>query len=117
MQRHQSGKWGLTAVAAIAVSVRVAAVLIVGSYNLNRVTYEHGEIARNLVEGKGFAVRWLGAEGPTSQQAPVYPVLLAGCYWMFGVQGPTALLAVQMLQAMLGGLLAACGVGLSRELR
>ncbi len=36
-------------------------------------TYEHGEIAANLLAGRGFSVRYLGADGPTSQQAPAYP--------------------------------------------
>src|SRR5437867_10403519 len=101
--KHHS--WGLIALAAVAVAVRLAAVLAVGSYRLEHVTYEHGEIARNLVEGRGFTVCWMGAEGPTSQQAPVYPFLLAGFYWLLGVSSPSALLALEVFQAGLGGLL------------
>ena len=111
---HRIG--GLLVLALLAVAVRVAAVFAVGSYKLDRVTYEHGEIARNLVEGRGFTVRWLGAEGPTSQQAPVYPALLAGCYKFFGVESTAAKLAMQLFQALLGSLLAVCVVLLAREL-
>jgi hypothetical protein len=96
---------GLIAVAILSVTVRVAAVFAVGSYRLDHVTYEHGEIARHLVEGRGFTVKWLGAEGPTSQQAPVYPVLVASFYWLFGVQTAASLLALQLFQSLLGGLL------------
>jgi hypothetical protein len=103
-------------VAALAFAVRAAAVLAVGSYKLEHVTYEHGEIAQNLVQGRGFSVRWLGAEGPTSQQAPTYPTLVAAFYWVFGVQTPTALLALQLFQALLGGLLSMCVVLLAKEL-
>jgi hypothetical protein len=108
--------YGLAAVAALAFAVRVAAVFAIGSYRLEHVTYEHGEIARNLIEGRGFTVRWLGAEGPTSQQAPVYPILVAAFYGMFGVQTPMALLALQLFQALLGALLSMCVVLLGTEL-
>jgi hypothetical protein len=95
-----------------AVAVRVAAVFAVGSYRLERVTYEHGEIARNLVSGRGFVVEWMGVEGPTSQQAPVYPGLVAVFYWLFGADTPVALLGLQLFQALLGGGLVAGAAGL-----
>ncbi|HEY5311472.1 MAG TPA: hypothetical protein VIK18_03095, partial [Pirellulales bacterium] len=63
-----------------------------------------------LLAGRGFSCRFLGAAGPTSQQAPVYPLLLAGSYWLLG-QGHSAILAIQLLQALLGtatALLTAC---------
>jgi hypothetical protein len=106
----------LIALAALAIALRVVAVFAVGSYRLDRVTYEHGEIARNVVEGRGFAVRWMGTEGPTSQQAPVYPTVVAGFYWLVGVESPAALLALQLFQATLGGLLAVITTLLCREL-
>src|SRR4029077_5113504 len=99
-----------------ASAVRVAAVLAVASYRLEHVTYEHGEIAGDLVQGRGFTVRWLGAEGPTSQQAPIYPAIVAAFYWVFGVQTPIALFSLQLFQALLGGFLAVCVVLFGREL-
>src|SRR5262249_27566113 len=107
---------GLIALALLAFALRVVAVVAVGSYRLEHVTYEHGEIATNLVEGRGFSVRWLGAEGPTSQQAPVYPTLLAAFYVIFGVQTPAALLSMQIFQALLGALLSIGVVLLAKEL-
>jgi len=106
----------LMALVAVAVAVRVAAVFAVGSYRLDRVTYEHGEIARNLVEGRGFSIRWMGAEGPTSQQAPVYPALVAVFYCAFGVETASALLALQLFQAALGGVLVVAVTQFCREL-
>ncbi len=93
----------LAALILFAVALRVAAVFAVGGYRLERVTYEHGEIARNLVTGRGFVVEWMGVEGPTSQQAPVYPALVAVFYWLLGVESPAALLGLELFQAMLGG--------------
>ncbi len=84
------------------------------SYNVPRSTYEHGEIAANLLAGRGFAMRFLGADGPTSQQAPVYPALVALAYRIGGVGTPQALLLLEASQAALGGLLVLGVLRLSR---
>src|SRR5262249_25601190 len=89
----------------LAIAVRIAAVLVLRSYEGSRSTYEHGEIAANLLAGRGFTMRFLGAEGPTSQQAPVYPFLVAVAYAIGGVGTPRALLILEFGQAVLGGLL------------
>ena len=79
-------------VIALAIASRVAAVLVLQSHLVPRSTYEHGEIAANLLAGRGFSMRFLGADGPTSQQAPVYPALVAVAYGCYGVGTPKALL-------------------------
>lgn len=89
----------------LAVAARAAAVLTLQSHALPRSTYEHGEIAANLLAGRGFAVKFLGADGPTSQQAPAYPILVAGAYAIGGVGAPRSLLILELGQAALGGLL------------
>ncbi len=99
----------------LAVAVRAAAVLVLQSHTVPRSTYEHGEIAANLLAGRGFATTFLGAEGPTSQQAPVYPVLVAGAYALGGVESPRALLILELGQAILGGLMVAGVLALARE--
>jgi len=96
--------WGLIA---LAVAARVAAVGVLQSHTVPRSTYEHGEIAVNLLAGRGFSVRYLGADGPTSQQAPLYPFLVAGAYWIGGVGTPLSLLILELAQAGLGGVLVA----------
>lgn len=100
---------------ALAVGSRVAAVVALRSHEVPNSTYEHGAIAANLLAGRGFSVRFLGAEGPTSQQAPVYPALVAGAYAVGGVGTPLALLVLELGQAALGGLLVAGVVMLARE--
>ena len=84
-----------------ALFVRVAAVLVLESYE-GAYTYEHGEIANNLLEGRGFRVTFLGVDGLTSQQAPLYPALLAGVYFLFGSGTDSAHLAMQLLQCIAG---------------
>ncbi len=103
------------AVVVLAIAVRVAAILVLQSHHVPRSTFEHGEIAENLLAGRGFSVQFLGADGPTSQQAPIYPFVVAGAYALGGVGSPTALLVLQVGQAILGGILAAGAMALARE--
>ena len=90
---------------ALAIVSRIAAVWVLQSHHVPRSTYEHGEIAANLVAGNGFTTKFLGAVGPTSQQAPIYPALVAGAYMAAGVETPEALLLLQVGQSFLGGAL------------
>ena len=89
----------------VALGLRVVAVQLLGGPIGRPQTYEHGEIARNLLAGRGFTVMYLGVEGPTSQQAPWAPFLLAGAYAIAGVDTPAAILLVQLLQCVAGSLL------------
>jgi len=96
---------GLLLLASAALGLRVAAVLVLRGDHAAPISYEHGRIAENLLAGKGFTIRFLGSEGPTSQQAPFYPFLLAAAYECFGVETPAAVLAVQLLQCAAGAAL------------
>ena len=89
----------------LAIAVRVAAVLVLRNHEVARSTYEHGEIAANLLRGRGFSIDFLGRDGPTSQQAPIYPLLVAGAYAIGGIETPRALLLLELGQSVLGGLL------------
>jgi hypothetical protein len=89
----------------LAMAARAAAVLVLQSHKIPQSTYEHGEIAANLLAGKGFSVKFLGADGPTSQQAPAYPFLVAGAYAIGGSGTPRSLLILESGQAILGGVL------------
>jgi hypothetical protein len=90
---------------AAAIGARVAAVWILQSHHVPRSTYEHGEIAANLLAGRGFAMHFLGAVGPTSQQAPIYPALVCLAYAIGGVEQPQALMLLELGQAAVAGVL------------
>ena len=90
--------WG---VLLVGLSLRVGAIFYLQSYR-RPYGYEHARIARNVVQGRGFSIRFLGSFGPTSQQAPWYPGLLAVAYRMAGCGTEQAHLAVQLLQAAAG---------------
>jgi hypothetical protein len=99
----------LTALTITALASRLAVIGLVGLPDpASGMTYEHGEIAENLLAGRGFSVTFLGTSGPTSQQAPFYPALLAAIYRVFGVATPASLLVMLVLQAVAGTLLALC---------
>jgi len=106
---------GLCLLALLAFGVRAAAVICLESY-AEPFTYEHGEIAENLLAGRGFSVTFLGTDGPTSQQAPFYPALLAAAYWLFGIRTSAAFLAVQLLQCAAGAVTCLCAVWIAWSL-
>jgi 4-amino-4-deoxy-L-arabinose transferase-like glycosyltransferase len=47
--------------------------------------YEAGNIARSLAEGKGFSSPFRVETGPTAWLTPVYPLIIAGIFKIFGV--------------------------------
>jgi hypothetical protein len=100
---------------ALALAARLLCIALIGQATSGPVTYEHGQIAANLLAGRGFSDRFLGVDGPTSQQAPLYPLLVAGCYWLLG-QGNSAILALQILQAMMGAAVALSTASLGHSL-
>jgi hypothetical protein len=99
----------------LAIALRALAVVALQSHTVPNSGFEHAEIAANLLAGRGFAVRFLGADGPTSQQAPLYPMLAAGAFALGGIRTPTAFLILEMGQALLAGLLVAGVLALARE--
>ncbi len=92
----------LGTLAVTSLTVRLAAVCVLSAGDGVLPAYEHGEIARNLLAGKGFSITFLGTFGPTSQQAPIYPALLSAAYWVAGTGTETAHGIVQVLQAFAG---------------
>ena len=101
---------------AVALALRLAAIVALPPPADRPATYEHGAIAENLLAGRGFSVWYLGTEGPTSQQAPWVPLVLAGCYGLFGVGTPAALYAYQLLQCAAGVALVAAVWQLARNI-
>ena len=93
---------GLLLLGGLALGLRIWIVSALSAEHAAPVGYEHGRIAENLLAGRGFSIEFLGTEGPTSQQAPFYPLLLAAAWWCLGVATPEAILAVQLLQCVAG---------------
>ena len=75
----------------VALAVRVAYMTLAHTYRFRpydghfQFGWEMGRIARALVTGHGFADPFRGHTGPTAWVAPLYPLLLAGVFKIFGV--------------------------------
>lgn len=71
--------------------LRVSFVLVGHTYKINerRGTFgfgwEMGRIAQSLATGHGYASPFRNPTGPTAWEPPVYPVLMAGVFKLFGV--------------------------------
>ncbi len=75
----------------VALIVRVLYMTLAHTYRLRTIIdhfefgWEMGRIARALATGHGFADPFNGHSGPTAWTAPLYPLLLAGVFKVFGV--------------------------------
>lgn len=75
----------------VAFAVRVLYMTLAHTYRFRlagdhfQFGWEMGRIARALVTGHGYADPFSGHTGPTTWVAPLYPLLLAGVFKVFGV--------------------------------
>ena len=74
-----------------AFALRLACILIGHTYKIKTndgnfyFGFEAGRIARSLVEGHGYANPFNGNSGPTAWLTPLYPLLMALAFKLFGV--------------------------------
>ncbi len=85
---------------AVAFALRVAVILVAHTYRIRTIGgnfdfgFEAGRIARSLVTGHGYANPFNGMSGPTAWLTPLYPLLLAAAFKLFGVYTHSAAIAV-----------------------
>jgi 4-amino-4-deoxy-L-arabinose transferase-like glycosyltransferase len=85
----------------VALALRLALVPFTLPDRLNpdrdhwRFAGETGRIARSLAQGHGFSNPLFGETGPTAWMTPLYPMLVAGVFKLFGVY--TKVSAIVML--------------------
>jgi hypothetical protein len=71
--------------------IRVLYITLVHTYRIRlgednlQFGWEMGRIARALVTGFGYADPFTGHSGPTAWSPPLYPLLMAGVFKLFGV--------------------------------
>jgi 4-amino-4-deoxy-L-arabinose transferase-like glycosyltransferase len=90
-----------------ALLVRVAYMTLAHTYRIHpyedhfEFGWEAARIARSLVTGHGYADPFIfGDTGPTAWLPPLYPLLIAGCFKLFGVYTPLAAWAVLALNCV-----------------
>lgn len=100
----------------VAAAARLAVISVLLAHS--PVTWginEPGRIARGLVLGQGFVTPFHDASGPTAWLAPVYPTLLAGLFFLFGVQSTASAWAALFLNVTFSSLTAVVVLKLGRE--
>lgn len=62
-------------------------------------SWEYDQIARNIVEARGYSLNYLGSEYK-SFAPPLYPLLIAGIYYLFGIQTAPVVITQIILSIM-----------------
>lgn len=81
----------LVFIALVALAIRVAFLVDFKSHNSDRAVsvipflFESGNIAHSVADGKGFSSPFRVDTGPTAWMTPVYPLILAAIFKVFGV--------------------------------
>ncbi len=95
----------------VAFVLHVAVILLLGAYRVPpgdnhwEFGYEMGRIARSIASGMGFSSPYQGETGPTAHFPPVYPLLVAGTFKVFGVYSERAALFLLALNALFSSLI------------
>jgi hypothetical protein len=89
----------------VAFALRVAVILIGHTYRIRtdqvnfNFGFEAGRIARSVATGQGFANPFNGVSGPTAWLPPLYPLLMAAAFKVFGVYSRGAALALMVVDS------------------
>ena len=95
---------------AVALAVRLAVVAFLYPERLNpdrdhwRFAGETGRIARSLVQGRGFSSPLHADTGPTAWMTPLYPLLLAAVFKIFGVYTKASAIVMLSLDSLFSAL-------------
>lgn len=96
--------------AVVALVLRLAVVAFLYPERLNpdrdhwRFAGETGRIARSIVEGRGFSSPLHADTGPTAWMTPIYPLLLAAVFKLFGVYTKASALTMLSLDSLFSAL-------------
>lgn len=83
----------------LALALRVFAIIFLRAWE-NPSAMEHKSIAALLLQGHGFATNGWGIIETTSVQSPTYPWLLAGLFYLFGIDSHGAYAAAMGINAL-----------------
>ena len=107
----RSTNFFLIGVIVFAFALRLSVTFATGSYRVVEDDTDHfgfgwemGRVARSIDEGKGFSSPLPLPTGPTAIVGPVYPVLLAGIFKLFGVYSTSSAIVVRIMQSAFASL-------------
>jgi hypothetical protein len=91
----------------VGFGLRVAVILVGHTYRVRgdqgnfNFGFEAGRIARSLATGHGYANPFNGISGPTAWLPPLYPLLMAAAFKVFGIYTRGAALALMVVDSAL----------------
>jgi hypothetical protein len=99
--------WGIVAAA---FAIRLAAMGVLHSYAFPPAQdhylfgTEMGRVARSLVAGRGFASPLHGETGPTAMVGPIYPLVIAAVFKLWGIYSTASAIVLLALNAVFSAL-------------
>jgi hypothetical protein len=90
----------------VGLALRVLYITLAHTYHIRtfqdhfQFAWEVGRIARALATGYGYADPFIGHTGPTAWSPPLYPLLLAGVFKLFGVYTPASAWVILTLNSV-----------------
>ncbi len=122
--RFKDYEWVLnspTAIFWVAFLIRLIAMRMIRSYHipvaLDHISfgYEMGRVARSIGAGKGFSSPYWINTGPTAWYVPVYPLMLAGIFKIFGTFSRLSLIVTLGLNCLFSGFTALTIFGIAKH--
>jgi 4-amino-4-deoxy-L-arabinose transferase-like glycosyltransferase len=98
--------WQLAQVVLVGLCVRLAVAAFVFHDFLDprrdhwEFGYEIGHIARSIVTGHGFSNPYWGSSGPTAILTPIYPLLMAAIFRVFGIYTTSSAIAMILFDCL-----------------
>ena len=105
LETRRSIRRFLIGICIFAFALRVTLVLAAGTYKVSEdedhfgFGWEMGRVARSLAESRGFSSPLPLPSGFTAMVGPVYPILLAAIFKVFGVYSTASAIAARVLQS------------------
>jgi 4-amino-4-deoxy-L-arabinose transferase-like glycosyltransferase len=110
-----TGRNTLAWIILVALTIRlIASALLVAGYAASwandgvdhwTFAYETGRVARSLATGHGFSDPLKVPSGPTAWLPPVYPLILAGVFKIFGVYSTDSAMAIRVFNSVVSSLI------------
>ncbi|HEV2116582.1 MAG TPA: glycosyltransferase family 39 protein, partial [Terriglobales bacterium] len=97
-------------IVAVAFLARVVSIIFHHRYDIPAAYghlffgFEVGRIASALASGHGFSSPFPSPSGPTAWLGPVYPLMVAGVFKIFGIYTSASALAVMVINAVFSAL-------------
>jgi len=90
----------------VGITLRVLYIAIAHTYRIRLLLdhfqfgWEAGRIARAVATGQGYADPFMGHSGPTTWIPPLFPLLLAGVFKVFGVYTPISAFVILTIDSV-----------------